>query len=174
MFSSELGYLRGMRVKVMAALVVSPAVAFAQAAPTETEKTWSEVQQQAAQADSAQDCAIACRALESLARATRHLCELGPEHCDEARAKLREATERVRAACPDCAATGATPTTEPRTAPSDQLVSAGATSTAPERGRGGCASCTTTDSASDVASGLFAPTLTALAILALRKKQRRV
>lgn len=167
-------YLRGMRLMVVLAALVTPSVALAQATtvPSESDKTWTQVQQNAAEAESAQDCAIACRALESLSRATQHLCDLGPEHCDEARAKLREATERVRAACPECAAVrGAQPEARMATAPpsagggsADRAVAAEST----QRG-GGCAGC----SASPTGGDLVVPGLAALALLASRKKKRR-
>ncbi len=62
------------------------------------------------------DCVTLCRALSSLARATERLCNLTrgePEsterRCGDARAKLKEATQRVRAACPECALAGQSP-----------------------------------------------------------------
>jgi len=167
-------YLRAMRLTVVVAALLTPSLALAQptTVPSESEKTWAEVQQQAAQAENTQDCAIACRALESLSRATQHLCDIGPEHCDEARAKLREATQRVRAACPECAAvrgeqpeprvmTNAPPTAGGTNA--DQAVAAEST----QRG-GGCAGCSASESSGD----LVVPGLAALAILASRKKKR--
>ncbi|MBI2389242.1 MAG: hypothetical protein HYV09_06465 [Deltaproteobacteria bacterium] len=54
-------------------------------------------------------CVTMCKALESMKRAADRVCDLakdGPpsdqRRCDDARAKLEEATARVRAACPDC------------------------------------------------------------------------
>lgn len=53
-------------------------------------------------------CATACSALASMERATVHLCGLageGDHRCEDARARVRSATDRVRASCPACAAT---------------------------------------------------------------------
>ena len=63
-----------------------------------------------AQADleaASSDCTAACRALASMERATRHLCELAadPEdqgRCNDARQRLLAARERVRSACGTC------------------------------------------------------------------------
>jgi uncharacterized protein (TIGR03382 family) len=59
----------------------------------------------AAVATGTTDCAQACKALESLSRAAKHICDIAPEHCKEARARLSDATARVRAVCPSCAIT---------------------------------------------------------------------
>jgi hypothetical protein len=54
------------------------------------------------------DCAAACRALGSMERATRHLCDLvasSPEdapRCDDAQRKVRAARENVRSTCGVC------------------------------------------------------------------------
>ena len=51
-------------------------------------------------------CAVACRALASMRRATDHLCGLAGEQdgrCASARERVRGADERVRASCPRCA-----------------------------------------------------------------------
>src|SRR5262249_34648814 len=52
-------------------------------------------------------CATACTALASMTRATTHLCGLtgdGDQRCEDARTRVRSATDRVRASCPACAA----------------------------------------------------------------------
>jgi hypothetical protein len=52
-------------------------------------------------------CSTACAALSSMGRAAEHLCELASDadhRCEDARARVRSATERVRASCPACAA----------------------------------------------------------------------
>ena len=66
---------------------------------------WADFQANASALDatSGADCATACKALESLARAADHICVIAPEHCQEARARVAAAREKVRAACPDCA-----------------------------------------------------------------------
>ena len=54
------------------------------------------------------DCAAACRALGSMERATRHLCDLvasSPEdapRCDDAQRKVRAARDNVRSTCGVC------------------------------------------------------------------------
>src|SRR5438105_14746149 len=89
---------RSMRTALFAiVLLAAPAHA-----GSESESPWTEVQQRSAEIASTQNCQVACRALESLQRATKRLCDIGPEHCEEARAKLRDAEERVRTTCPEC------------------------------------------------------------------------
>jgi hypothetical protein len=58
---------------------------------------------------SGQDCATMCKALESLSRAAERICVLAKDggdadkkRCENAKARLEEATKRVRAACPAC------------------------------------------------------------------------
>ncbi|HSQ65546.1 MAG TPA: MYXO-CTERM sorting domain-containing protein [Polyangiaceae bacterium] len=165
---AERGSGRTRQIAVLAAALFAPSLALAQTTTrSEPEKAWAEVQQQAAEADNAQDCALACRALQSLARATQHLCDLGPEHCDEARAKLREATERVHALCPDCTV-GTLAEPQPRAemagAPSSDRLVAESSS---QKG-GGCAGCSTTASSGD----LVVLALASLALMAVRRKKR--
>jgi len=51
------------------------------------------------------DCALACAALESMSRSAERICQLAPgARCQAARDKVSSATQRVRDACPDCAA----------------------------------------------------------------------
>lgn len=55
---------------------------------------------------SSDPCAIACRALASMARAADHVCGLaGAEdtRCADARTRVERASERVRSSCPACA-----------------------------------------------------------------------
>jgi hypothetical protein len=50
-------------------------------------------------------CAIACRALASMERATEHLCSLAGSadaRCEGARARVKGASARVREKCPAC------------------------------------------------------------------------
>ncbi len=65
---------------------------------------WSDFEAQASALDntSTQDCATACKALESLSRAAQHICEVAPDECESAKAKLKSASDRVHAACPSC------------------------------------------------------------------------
>jgi hypothetical protein len=56
---------------------------------------------------SAPPCATACAALASMERATDHLCTLAGAddiRCTSARDRVKNATARVRAACPACGA----------------------------------------------------------------------
>lgn len=114
------------------------------------------------------DCALACRALESLRRAADRLCALDPgDACTDARAKLRDAAERVRVACPECAAAATVPT--PRTSPVPADSTTVHASAAPGKG-GGCAGCATT-SGTDVDGAWLAAAIAACA--ALRRRARR-
>lgn len=71
-------------------------------------------------------CESMCKALHSMANAAARICELAKDgspldqkRCVDAKAKVEEATARVRAACPDCVAgkpdTGVTATKPPAT-----------------------------------------------------------
>jgi len=54
-------------------------------------------------------CDTACRAFSSMQRAAGHLCSIAGDadaRCGAARERLQRASERVRAACPACTATG--------------------------------------------------------------------
>lgn len=140
-------------------------------AQTEAESAWSEVQQRAAEVAATQDCRVACRALESLSRATKKLCDIGPDHCEEARAKLRDATARVRATCPECEVktTVEPKATNPPPAPPSYAGSdtvAKEEAAAPSKS-GGCAGCGIASRA-EGSIGLLA-----LALLALRRKKNR-
>jgi hypothetical protein len=58
-------------------------------------------------AASGSDCVKACRALGSMDRATGQLCKdvttpIDGDVCDDAKARLRGARDRVRAACGGC------------------------------------------------------------------------
>jgi hypothetical protein len=53
-------------------------------------------------------CTIACKALASMASSADRLCRLSGENdgrCDDARARVRGATSRVKSACPSCTVT---------------------------------------------------------------------
>jgi hypothetical protein len=53
---------------------------------------------------SGSDCALACRALASMERATGKLCSMPdePARCDDAKGRVRGARGRVRQACGSC------------------------------------------------------------------------
>lgn len=144
-------------------------------ASTEAQQAWDEVQRSSSEALASQDCRVACRALESLNRATKRLCDIGPEHCAEARAKLRDATQRVRTSCPECEVQTfdqpkAGTTNVPPEPPANVArggYDADRTSEAAPQKSGGCASCNAS-SADPGAVGLFA-----LAFFLIRRKSKR-
>lgn len=154
-------------------LLLSAAPALAQPADaglSELETLQAEMDRDNAQAQSA-DCATACRALEGMRRAADRLCQLDPgDRCTAAREKVRRAAERVRAACPDCAATreeGKEREAEaPRPAPPEL-----ASSPAEAHKGGGCAGCSAhapeggTAALLAVAGGVF--------VLAARRRRPR-
>jgi MYXO-CTERM domain-containing protein len=150
-------------------LVVAPARA--DGGNAEAEQAWAEVQKSSTEALASQDCRLACRALESLQRATKRLCDIGPEHCEEARAKLRDATQRVRTTCPECEVQTNVPADQPKNAnmPPPSYGGGGsdtlASESAPQKS-GGCAGCNTSTSDPGIAG------LVVLAVLALRRKKK--
>ncbi len=113
-----------------------------------------------------QDCATACKALESLARAAQHLCDVAPEHCDEAKAKLKTATDRVRAACPQCEVRAQTAEPPPQTHFAGQEVSVQSAPT-----HGGCAGCAIGPTSND--AGAIALAIAALGAGIRRRRRRR-
>jgi hypothetical protein len=49
------------------------------------------------------DCMSACRALASMERAAKSLCDLGgADECSQARARVEAARDRVRSSCGSC------------------------------------------------------------------------
>jgi MYXO-CTERM domain-containing protein len=121
----------------------------------------------------ASDCALACKALGSMRRATETLCALEPgDRCAKARDRLSAAIAHVKSVCPECAeplGTGekdVTPRSESAplapAPPQEETVSAESVSK-----RGGCAGCTTTG------PGSGAPAPLALGLLALVGLRRR-
>jgi hypothetical protein len=109
------------------------------------------------------DCTMACRALESMRRATERLCAIEPgNRCAEAIRKVGDATQRVRAACPTCpeSLVESSPAPVPADAPSraepePATQGTGASTRSFEvvasaegaKKRGGCAGCSTPGSA---------------------------
>jgi MYXO-CTERM domain-containing protein len=60
---------------------------------------------QASVALASPSCAVACGALGSMGRAASRICAIEPgPRCEAARDKVRDATRRVREACPECQA----------------------------------------------------------------------
>ena len=122
---------------------------------------WNGFEAQASALDNAStgDCATACKALESLARAAQHICDVAPDQCEAAKARLKNASDRVHAACPTCEVrAGATDS-----APSGQTVMVA--QSAPSRGCAGCAI-----SSADGDAGLVA---LAILVAGIRWRRRR-
>src|SRR5262245_45302200 len=116
---------------------------------------------------STDNCAVACQALASMLRSVDRLCALEPgPRCAGARAKVRDAADRVRAACPECKlAGGEAPLVgarPPQAAP---------TAAPPQSGRG-CAGCAVGD---DERGGAGAIALALAWVLArsIRRRGRR-
>jgi hypothetical protein len=73
-------------------------------------------------AASGDPCAVACRALASMVSSAEHLCHLAGEgdgRCDDARARVRGASARVKSSCPGCAVATA-PAAAPRGTPAPE------------------------------------------------------
>lgn len=129
---------------------------------------WSDFESQASALDNAstQDCATACKALESLSRAAQHICEVAPDQCDAAKARLKSASDRVHAACPSCEVRAQTATGAGAGAPrTDQVL---VVQSAPEHG--GCAGCATSNAHGDVGAAAFV--LLLLAGIGRRRRRR--
>jgi hypothetical protein len=137
---------------------------------------------QSGAAPAAPDCETACRALESMRRATEHLCAAEPgQRCVDAQDKLDNATQRVRASCPMCAiptrpveapAAGTTKSLESTTPAAGTTRSLESAAEREEvRKRGGCAGCTT---ATDTArADAFAAAAFGASLLAVARRRRR-
>ncbi len=133
------------------------------------------------------DCAVACKALESMIRSADRVCQLDPgPPCEKARAKVEAARRKVRDACPDCmaAAGAATKPPEPTPAPGtkrvdpvtqelprDESGDSSAASPPAESERGGCATCEL-GSARSPKSAPWAWLAGALVVLARRRRAR--
>lgn len=151
--------------------VLLPSTAWAQAADAgaDPDALQAEVAGDYAQA-MASDCGLACRALGSMKRATDRLCALDPgDRCVKARQQLADATDHVRASCPECAVAldGKLSQAKPEEAtPAPAEVAMQSESV---RSRGGCAGCTTTSTAPDGAVPLA---FAALAAWGARRRRR--
>ena len=124
---------------------------------------WSDFEAQAGALDntSTQDCATACKALDSLARAAQHICEVAPDQCEAAKARLKNASDRVHAACPTCEVRAEAT----RAAPTSETVAVA--QSAPSRGCAGCAISGTKGDA-----GLAALAILLLAGIGWRRRRR--
>ena len=125
----------------------------------------------------ANDCALACRALDSMRRSAERLCQLDPgERCTRAKSKTDAATQRVRASC-TCPepldqreATGTkTPATTPPQPSGGTAASAPALEEVSVSKRGGCAGCTSAPAPCDA----FGPLALATVALAAGRRLRR-
>jgi MYXO-CTERM domain-containing protein len=129
----------------------------------------AEVDRDYAQAH-ASDCALACRALDSMRHATEKLCVLDPgDRCANAKRKLDDATTRVKAACPVCAE----PLEEKKPVATPRPAEAPATMNVVEaesvQKKGGCAGCATTSAPADAVGPLA---LAGLTLLLVRRRRR--
>jgi MYXO-CTERM domain-containing protein len=156
-----------------AALLLWSSAAVAQPAVVTTgdaEAAQAEVDRDYAQA-LASDCATACRALDSMRRATERLCALDPgDRCASAKKKLDDATTHVRSACPACPA----PLDEekkpvPPPPPPEALASPPAVAMESVQRKGGCAGCATTSSPVEAVGPIA---LAGLVLLGLRRRRR--
>jgi hypothetical protein len=154
-----------MRLTVTLALLFIASLAHAQVGADggSVANAWEDFQTQVVVIEntSTQDCAVACKALESLARATQHICDVAPEHCEEAKAKLAAMANRVHAACPQCEIRAESPP--------PPLQTGGVTVATSEsvHSSGGCADCTTSGGTPDATLAILA------ALLLLKKKKTR-
>lgn len=123
-----------------------------------------------------QDCTTACRALASIRRAADRICALEPgPRCEDARTKAEDARRRVTEACPDCALAATPPKDEDRRASAKPAPAREAQVATAESapGRGGCASCATTDTAPSGDLGVVVLGVWAASRLLRRKSSRR-
>jgi MYXO-CTERM domain-containing protein len=172
----------------LAGLVVTwtPRPAFAQAASTaslgadaggDVDALQAALDRDYAQA-MANDCALACRALESMRRSAERLCQLDPgDRCARARSKVDAATTRVRTSCPTCPEQLDVNQSTGRKSPDEApQPSAGTTAYAPAAEevsvskRGGCAGCTSAPAPREAFEPLA---LAAVALAAGRRLRRR-
>jgi MYXO-CTERM domain-containing protein len=182
----------GAPLVVLIALAPRAAAADPTSAPATQaiEALQAEVDRDYAQALAA-DCAIACRALDSMRRAAERLCALDPgARCASAREKLEAASAHVRTACPGCPESlldelpktgapgqGAAPTKKAETPTATEAPAnappAPAEAPAAEQvatRKGGCAGCATSPAMPD---GVAPAGLAWLGALAWMRRRRR-
>lgn len=161
------------RALAILALWMLPAGAMAQTAgaPSDLESAQAEVDRDFTAAEAA-DCTMACQALDSMRRATEHLCTLDAgDRCAKARQKLADATSHVHASCPACAQQL---DEESRKSPAQPPPEAPMANTVAEEAhvgkRGGCAGCATSGST----GGELVPLgVVVVALLAGRRRRGR-
>ena len=153
-------------------LTFLPATALAQpalASSGDIDAAQAEVDRDYAQA-LASDCALACRALDSMKHATERLCALDPgDRCASAKSKLADATTRVQKACPVCAEALEEKKPVATPAPGEAPSSMNVVEAASVQKKGGCAGCATTSAPADAVGPLG---LVGLALLVLRRRRR--
>lgn len=111
-YSAAVSHSRVLAPSALSALLLllaNPASADAPAGPSDMEQAMSAFAEAEKALAASPPCETMCKALHSMARAAEHICELARDgtaldqkRCVDARAKVEEATARVRAACPDC------------------------------------------------------------------------
>jgi MYXO-CTERM domain-containing protein len=162
-------------------LLAMPAPALAQPAGqgAEAEVLFAEVEQDYASALSA-DCTTACRALDSISRATEHLCAIDPgDRCARARQRLADASAHVHATCPACAAPreegpakhAEVPAQSPTPPPPPPPAAPAAEEEVRVSKRGGCAGCSTSQKDIDP-PGWIAAGIALLAFVRARSRRR--
>ena len=168
----------------------APGSASASSATAEIDKLEADLDKELAELSTA-DCVLACKALESMSRSAERICELAPgPRCDAARGKVDSASERVRNACPDCAAaTKRDFRTQPKPGVSEEpvklkgeaddddddeeMAADAAPASAPpseDAGAAGCAACTIGERRSEGGAALALLLMLGLALL--RRRQR--
>jgi hypothetical protein len=162
------------RLVVFLLLAIFPSSAYAQSrdAGTDADALAAEIDRAWAQLQS-NDCDTACRALDSMRRATERLCEMDPgDRCARARQKLADATARVRNACPSCPeATGrmfAPESEKAQEAPPPPASSPAVAEETVQKKNGGCGGCAI---GSTYGGAPGAAWLLGLALLMLRKRR---
>jgi MYXO-CTERM domain-containing protein len=159
---------------VLAVLLLTclPATAMAQPAVgsrSDIDSAQAEVDNDYAQA-LASDCALACRALDSMRRATERLCALDPgDRCSSAKSKLDDATKRVRTACPVCAQEQGERKAASPPAPAPPPSTESVVEMESVQKKGGCAGCATASTPADAVGPLA---LAGLMLMALRRRRR--
>ncbi|MGD0529937.1 MAG: MYXO-CTERM sorting domain-containing protein [Polyangiaceae bacterium] len=156
----------------VALLVLLPTAALAQPAVVTTsdaDAAQAEVDRDYAQT-LASDCRTACRALDSMRRATERLCALDPgDRCASARKKVDDATAHVRSACPECGAPLEEKKPVATPPPAEAPASPSAVQMETVQRKGGCAGCATTSSPAEAVGPLA---LAGLVLLGLRRRRR--
>jgi len=137
----------------------------ADALQVEIDRDWASLQNA--------DCATACRALDSMRHAADRLCALDQgDRCARAQQRVRDATDRVRATCPDCAAANKEEQAKVPAA-GEQPQETSATAPPAEQRGGGCAACAVGMPSVDGGGGGAAAAAAALVALALARTARR-